>query len=537
MENRSTPISPGYIINVVLRRYGLIIASFCLAVIIGIVLVVKLPRLYRASTLILIEPQRVPKSYVEPVVTTEIGSRINLISQQIKSRTNLEKIIDKFKLYNDSKYKRWYLEDKVTKLRESISVIVMKKGSRERSQAFSIEFEGENPLKVMQVTNSLATYFIDENLKSREASAIGTSDFLDDELTNMRNRLAQLEEYLKNYRKKYMGALPEQLETNLRVLDRFQEQLAKKEQSLREAKNMIIMLDKQISDTSGISPAMALSNPGGVVFRPNKPSRLAALKNELKELEGKYTFLHPDIKRLKRSIADLQNQKENTAISPDEPADEDILAEPALKYQTQLRTRQREIQREIQLLETDVPKIIQTIKIYEKRVEDTPKREQELLSLKRDYANIKETYNSLLQRKLESEIAVNMEKKQKGEQFQVIDPAKLPEKPFKPNLKRLFLLTIGAGLAFGCGLIILFEHLDTSFRRQKDIETYLELPVVATLPQLPRPRDIFAAKLKMVSGICGVILSVSLTAAFFALTQFGIERTINFVRRFIDIQL
>ena len=535
MENPSTPISPGYIINIVLRRYGLIIVSFCLAVIVGIVLVVKLPRLYRADTLILIEPQRVPKTYVEPIVTSEVGSRINLISQQIKSETNLEKIIEKFRLYSGPKYKQWYLEDKVANLRESISVSVITKGRRDPAQAFSIEFQGENPLKVMQVTNSLATYFIDENLKSRETLAIGTSDFLDDELTNMRNRLAQLEEFLKDYRKKYMGALPEQLETNLRVLDRFQEQLAEKEQSLREAKNMMIALDKQISEASGIDPALMPTTPGGMVFRPSEPSRLDALKNELRELESKYTFLHPDIRRLKRSIADLESQQENTAVSPDEPVVENTPVEPEPRYQMLLKARQGEIQREIQILEADVSKIIQTIQIYEKRVEDTPKREQELLSLQRDYANIKETYNSLLNRKLESEIAVNMEKKQKGEQFRVIDYARLPQKPFKPNLRRLFLLTIGAGLAFGCGLIILLEHLDTSFRRHKDIETYLGLPVMATLPVLPRPRDIFTGKLKTISGICGVVLSVSLTTVFFAFTRFGIERTITFVRRFIDI--
>lgn len=531
------PMTPQYILNVLVRRHWLIILPLCAALAVGMVLAVKLPRIYEAATLILIEPQRVPKDYVQAVVETNITSRISIISQQIKSRTNLEKIIEEFKLFTDAKYKRWFLEDKVAKLRKNIEVSVLEKRQRESPDAFSIKFQGEDPQKVTRITNSLATYFIDENLKAREASAIGTSDFLSDELETMRERLANMEEALKNYRKSNMGALPEQLETNLRILDRFQGQVMEKEQGLRETKNNLIALDKQISEVGKNDPetaAVAAPKPG-LRTDVTKPNDLEGLKNHLESLQAKYTDQHPDIKRVKRLIADLE-QKLETVQDPE--GDKDVAPQapsPKSKYLSLLNIRKEEIAKEIHLLETDIIRINGVIQSYEHRVEETPKKEQELLSLRRDYSNIKATYNSLLQRRLEAEIAVNMEKKQKGEKFRIIDPAKLPENPVKPDMQKLFLLTIAAGLALGGGLIFLLEVMDASFRQRKDIEAFLELPVMAMIPVLPKRSDPVLRLVKYSISISGIVVSLSMAALFFVMTQFGVEKTLMYARRYLNV--
>jgi len=546
-ENTPTPFTLGDGIRILLRRYWLILIPFCIAVTVGIALAVKLPRIYRAATLILVEPQRVPKEYIQPVVDFDISARINIISQQIKSRTNLEKVLEEFNLYTGPKYDRWFMEDKILKLRESIVVDVPKRSRNESLNAFTIEFEGEDPLKVMRVTNALASYFIDENLKTREAHVVGTSDFLGEELETMRNRLSQLEETLKNYRTTYMGSLPEQLETNLRILDRFQQQRMEKEQSLREAKNTLIVLDKQIAEAleaaQNSEPVYVDSsltgNDGAMSFDGgNKPARLDQLKNDLKILETKYTDAHPDIRRLRRLIADLEKQKEAEAAAAG-PQPEGVqkvapaLISPQSKYQMLLAQRRMEVEKEIQTMEEEIRSINEATRIYEKRVEETPKREQELLSIKRDYENVKATYNSLLQRKLEAAIAVNMEKKQKGEQFRIIDPAKLPQKPIKPDMRKLFLLVVAAGLGAGVGLILLAETQDKSFRRKKDIEKTLEIPVMAVVPVLRRPREMFLKRFKVVLGVFGITICLALTALFFAVTQLGLETTLFYVRQYV----
>ncbi|MBT9438692.1 MAG: protein GumC, partial [Desulfobacterales bacterium] len=149
--------------------------------------------------------------------------------------------------------------------------------------------------------------------------------------------------------------------------------------------------------------------------------------------------------------------------------------------------------------------------------------------------NIKGTYDSLLKRKLDAAISVNMEKKQKGEQFRVVDPARLPGKPIKPNMSRLFALTLAAGLVVGCGLVFLLEYFDTSFRRPEDIDSLLGVPVIAILPSVIHPEDIKKRRLNLFFSIFSIIIISFLLAGFAVLTFKGVDKTLEFVRSFIKI--
>jgi len=375
-----------------------------------------------------------------------------------------------------------FMEDKIESMRRRITVDVTR--SRRATNAFSISFKGKDPEKVMKVTNALAIFFIDENLKIREAQATGTSDFLDDELKTMRKRLEEVEQALKDYREGYMGGLPEQLESNLRILDRLQEQLVERRQNLTDAKSRLVAMENAIPEGQNLQPARETGTDDAL--------NLDQLNAQLKQLQSRYTDQHPDIIRLKERITDLEKEP-----------------------QSPVRNRQIEdIKREVRTLAAEISDILKQTKIYEVRVEETPKREQELLSLRRDYDNINETYNSLLERKLEAELAVNLEKKQQGEQFRIIDPAKRPERPSEPDMKKLFMIFIAAGLGIGGGLVFLLEYLDTSFRKPNDIESYLGLPVLATVPAILHPRDVRMKRLNQVLSIFFVVVAFALMAGF-----------------------
>jgi capsular polysaccharide biosynthesis protein len=194
-----------------------------------------------------------------------------------------------------------------------------------------------------------------------------------------------------------------------------------------------------------------------------------------------------------------------------------------------------EVQRGIQVLEAEIADAAAQIEFYQSRVENTPKREQELLSLRRDYQNIQASYNSVLSRKLESDISVNMEKKQKGEQFRIVDHARLPEVPINADMKKLFVLFIGAGFGIGGGIIFLLEYLDNSFRKPEDLEGSLGLPVLATVPRLIHAKE---KRMRMVNQVFSIFftgVSFALLAGFAVLSFKGVDKTIAFIRRFIDI--
>jgi len=241
MRNSTETIRPKEIIEILVRRRWYIIIPFCLSMMAGIFFALTFPKVYSASTLILLQPQRVPDDYVRSIVSEDIDSRINTLSQQILSRTNLEMIIGKFKLYSEPKFEKMFMEDKIESMRKRITINITR--SRRDANAFSITFKGRDPEKVMKVTNALANFFIGENLKTREAQASGTSAFIDDELSIMRKRLEEVEQALKNYRETYMGGLPEQLESNLRILDRMQEQLIETRQNITDAKSRLITIE------------------------------------------------------------------------------------------------------------------------------------------------------------------------------------------------------------------------------------------------------------------------------------------------------
>jgi len=197
--------------EIALRRRWWIIIPFLLSILIGIGLNLKLPKVYQASTLILVQPQKIPASYVREIVSVDIRDRLSTITQQVKSRTNLEKIIKELNIYNEPG-SQMFMEDKIQSLRRRIRVNVSR-GGRRGANAFEIFFTGKHPKQTAEVANALASYFITENLRLREDHAIGTSEFLMDELEGIRRRLVEKEEGLKRYRMRYMGGLPEQLDT------------------------------------------------------------------------------------------------------------------------------------------------------------------------------------------------------------------------------------------------------------------------------------------------------------------------------------
>jgi polysaccharide chain length determinant protein (PEP-CTERM system associated) len=378
----------------------------------------------------------------------------------------------------------------------------------------------------MKVANALSTYVINENLKVREAQAVGTSNFLDSELSTMRKRLEDVEEILKVYRKQYMGELPEQLVTNLNILDRLQVQIGEREESLRNAKDRMAMIENQIQADSEMHTTQA--------FEQNESDyavNLRQLKEQLASLKNRYTNRHPDVIRLENRIADFESKNKETV-----PTDSQVQEGTDESRAAGINQRQLyEIKQDVNNLTDEIAQLSYEVRRYQKRVENTPKREQELMSLRRDYNNIQESYSSLLSRKLEAEISVNMERKQKGEQFRIIDSARLPQKPVSPDMKKLFLLTVALGLGIGGGVVFLLDFINTAFKKPEDIESILGLPILATIPIVLQRKNKIWQRFNSIMSICAAIVSLALMAGFGALTFKGVDVTIAFVRRFVNI--
>lgn len=529
MEKSSEGIKPEDIIEIISRRRWWIIIPFCLTMIVGICLSFMLPKYYKAETLILIQPQKLPDNYVQSVVTTDVDARLNAFSRQILSRSNLEKIIKDFNLFPAPKYQTMFMEDKIADLQKRISINLIRqqvsKYAAGNAYAFTISFEGKDPEKVMKITNNLASYFIDQNMMFREAEAIGTSNFLEGELSSTRKELMANEKKQKEYREKYMGELPEQLNSNRGMLIRIQEQLKEKQASLLNEENKLAMIMNQISEGAFLfGQGATVTSDGRIVSDIEQSISLEQAKEMLSYLESRYTQKHPDIMRMKKIISDLEQKNKKNG---EDTSGKSQYIPPNAKMEVE------RIKVNINTLTTGISKLKSQIRGYEEQINNTPAREQELSSLKRDYDNIKASYQFLLNRKLESEVSVNMEKVQKGEKFRVLDFAMLPEKPSFPNMKILFLLCLVAGPNIGLGLVFLLEYLNTSFRNPKDIESYLGVPILATVPVIYDRKDKMRQKRNQVFCIFSIMFSCVLLSAFAVLSFVGVEQTMDLLNRFI----
>jgi protein tyrosine kinase modulator len=539
-QQQATTLKPDQILEIIIRRRWLIIIPLCLVLTAGFFYTLTAPKTYEASTTILIQPQKVPTDYVRSIVTVDPQQRINTISQQILSRTNLEKIIKQFGLFKDNK--NMYPEDKINSMRERVAV--KQTSSRSHStEAFVVSFIGSNPEIVMQVANKLAGFFMDENLKAREIQAIGTSKFLESELVKIKRKLEDREREIAAYRAKHMGGLPGELETNLRTLDRLQLQYSDDLDTLRDTQNDITLLKTQISRLREMEKTgMAVLQPdgsvvGAIVLSPLE-QQYELEKRQLDEFLVKYTPRHPEVIKLTKNVADLKDKvekekKDKDKESPVSMNSSVLSSNNTVLFQHELTLRQME--NEVTNLKANILQIKRTMQVYQKRVEDTPKREQELQSIKRDYNNIKLSYNSLLARRLEAELAVNMEKKQKGEQFRILDYARLPEKPISPDVRMLFMLSLAIGFGLGGGAAFLLEFLNPTLRREEQIETEIGLPILASIPPLEKPGAGKKKWIEFVAFALVFVYAIAILLFFYFFYLKGINKTLNFIQTFIHI--
>jgi hypothetical protein len=201
--------------------------------------------------------------------------------------------------------------------------------------------------------------------------------------------------------------------------------------------------------------------------------------------------------------------------------------------ETDLIVQRNNAAREIAAIKEEIAALHEQITFYQGRIENTPKLEQELLSLNRDYDNTQKTYESLLTRKQEAEVAANMERQQKGEQFRILDPARLPDKPQSPDMRKLFLMCVMAGLGLGGGLIFLLEFLDKSVRKLESVPKKLGIPLLVAVPRIDHPKDVRKRRLNDGLSIAAAIICLALMALFAAVSVLGMPGPTDIVKKIL----
>jgi polysaccharide chain length determinant protein (PEP-CTERM system associated) len=436
-----------------------------------------LPKRYTSQTLVLVQQPTVPGDYVKPVVSQDITQRMAAMQQQILSRTRLEPIIQQFGLYQKES-RRVAADQLVENLRKAITVTPVSSmaGTGGGLPGFSVSVTLEDARLAQQVCSSITSMFMEKNLQLRQQQAEDTTDFLGKQLEGAKAKLDDQDARLAEFKRRYTGSLPDEAQTNFNVLVGLTSQLEATRDALNRAQQdktyMTSTLSQQLDNWK--------SSPAGQ-SPETLDHQLAALEQRLDGLHSKYTDNYPDVVNTVADIAELKREiaESKNATSPSKGPAEHATEPPQIQ---QSRQQLRQLDLVIQERTTEEQEIQQKINVYEARVQSIPGIEQQYKELTRDYQTALDFYTDLLRKRTQSAMGTDLERRQEGEQFLVLDPANLPERPSFPNNRLFAFGGFAGGTGLGLALAFFFELQDSSLHSEHDVESTLRLTVLATIP-------------------------------------------------------
>jgi len=498
-------------IFVLKRRWILVVPIFLLVLAGGVAYCLFWPPIYEASCLVVVQPQKVPGDIIRPTVTSKIEERLQIITQQVLSRTRLTEIIERFDLYPDKRNK--VTPDELAEImRRDITIKISRKNY------FTITFLYTSPSTVAAVTNALAAFYVDSNLRLREQDAVGTARFLERELSRMRGQLADWEKRVTIYKQEHLQELPESRQFNMKLMDQMRQDaniMDSKVQNLRVRihgyeqdvqvwQRWIEGMEQRRAEAKSQGLQSGGSGSGG-----QGDSSPEAIKKRIEELRVFYTDDHPDIQRLLRHLkkaealeASKEAEKKAAAAAAaaaglkGEQAKRNAVDEEMAKGKMSIqKLLQRIEQLNGEIRETEMRKnqYLEQMALIRKRIDNAPAVAEQLSELTRGYEELNTAYQKLHAKWLEARMSANMERTQRGEQFEVVDPAQVPDAPFRPQVKRAIPVTLGLALALSVGLAFGLSYIDVSFTSTTQLERQSGLPVLMVLPPLTTPEEQAAA--------------------------------------------
>jgi len=469
-------VHPAEYLGMLSRRRRWFAIPFALCVVGGLALAFLLPATYRSSARIGIQAPAVSSDLVARS-NMDRDERLRALSQQLRSPAVLERVAREERLVSDRP-----LDQVVQGLIDRIHVEVPPPIARTQNEppldAFDVVYVDRTGERAQRVADRLARVFVEENTRSREVQAEGTTEFLSAQQRAAQDRIAELEKRLRTAKEQHMGKLPEQMLANLQTLSGVRTQLESASNNLRSEQDRLTMLDRQLQQyKEGFSSAPMAA--GGPAASPQQ--RVVALQRELDLARSKYTDKHPEIQILEDELKSARADAAAVRSQPESARQETLSADPA--YQ-QVVAERNLTQLRIKALQRSEAQLSGDIGRYQQRVEAAPMVEQELASLEREYEFEKENLKQLSEKHSAAIVQEQVARTRGGERFSVLNNAYLPRSPESPNRPRLLLMALALGFALGGASAFGREFMDRSIRDARKLQDEFEVPVLAEIPRI-----------------------------------------------------
>jgi polysaccharide chain length determinant protein (PEP-CTERM system associated) len=464
------------------RHWILLVALAMTGAGLGYIATRVLPKKYTSVTLVLVEQPKVSDEYVHPVVSDDINQRLASMQQEILSRARLEPIIRQYGLYGND-INTVPMDKLVGRLQSGVTVSPVQAMAETQSQGlpgFTVSVAFADPGLAQKICSTITSMFTEENAELRKLSAKQTAEFLQTTIDDAKAKLDAQDARLADFKRRYLGQLPDEEQTNLNVLTGLTSQLDAATQALSRAQQ-----DKSFAESMLGQQLQANQASQAGQVQDTLETQLAGLQGQLTVLRSKYTDDYPDVVKLRNDIATLQ-KKIADASAGVKPADATPGRKPAAEP-TQVQNLRAQIAQhdiDIKQMTAQQDDIQRQIKLYQARVQSSPAVEQEYKAVTRDYNTALDFYNDLLKKRDQSAMASDLEQRQEGEQFRVLDQANLPTDPSFPRPTVFIPSGLGAGICLGVCIAFLMEFRDTSLRTESEVESLLQLPVLAMVPAM-----------------------------------------------------
>lgn len=472
------------------RRKWLLLIPVILGPIIALVIAKRLPPRYTSKSEILIDEPQVPTSFVPSMEGNNLLSRLANMEEQIRSRTSLQPIMERYGLYKKD-INNMPVEQLIARMNKALDIRpvefsnqISSTGAKNQLPGFEISFTADSPQAAQAVCTEITSMFINANLHLQQARAEGTADFIAVQLQQGKQNLDEQDAKLAAFKRKYFGSLPDQEQSTIQLIGTLSTQLnslAGAYSGYQQQRTYTESLLNQQLAAWKASQSSGGGSPDAMQDQLNK------LENQLTALRARFTDDYPDVIKTKADIAALQNKiRQEDApqkAGAKETAPANLAAEPP--QIRQLRASLKALDDAMRNNEAEQRRFRAQIATFEGKLRLTPDVEQQYKDLTRNYQTAQAFYNSLLQKEDESQMSSSLTKRQQGQQFSVLDPADLPQKPSFPKLPSFAGGGLIVGILVGLAIVLILEMQDKSLRDDRDIEFFLGTPTLALIPSIP----------------------------------------------------
>jgi len=502
------------------RKWWIILSGIGLFVCVAIV-AWSLPPIYSAETVILVDTSGVPDKYVPSINTGDIAGRLTTLEQQVLSPTRLRKLVEVEGLYPDPQDKTKSEDAVVKRVQKSITVELINPGGG-RMSAFRIAFHSRNRREVAPIANQLAQMFIEENLKARVDQAEETTQFLQDQVQNIKRQLDEKDAELRGVESRNILDLPESKPYHIEALANLRSQIATIQDKIQRDERQRDVLQSLLYSGND-APTVDLGTASGATSN-SYDAQIQKLQSHLSELRQRYGPAHPDVRRTESEIEVLK------AKAASEPNSQPIVSQTQQIAQSRKQRRNPVLEAQIEKLGEQISEETKSLEplqsqlaFHEAKLQELPAFQQKISRLREDYESLRAQYGSLLGKEQAAELSHALEVREKGEKFEVLDPAVAPNAPLPRNQVLLSIAGLIGGILAGCVLAGVAEMNDETVRTENEAAQIVGKRVLAGIPHIVSTEESRRRKWKAVAMVTGTFAGSATIGVLLAILSRGLQ--------------